>query len=216
MQTVFQTASTVAAAFALAAACGLNPFIPLLLISTAANVSRIVLPENFTWLASPISMAILAALLAVHLIADKIVKWERPYKYIQAPMILVAGYIAFGCILPGSASLIGIAIVYAVFPFKLIARSMLPEQTRVVSFIVLSTVVDLLSATLALVALLCPLVAAPFLLVAFWIFFRIKDHIRRKKMCRFTKPIPVHARPLPDPSNSFPTAPSTPAPLETP
>ncbi|TXK17577.1 DUF4126 domain-containing protein [Homoserinibacter sp. GY 40078] len=79
----------------LAAAAGLNAYIPLLVVGLAARFEWIHLPAGWTWLANEWVLVILAALLVVEVIADKIPAVDSVNDWIQTVVRPASGGIVF-------------------------------------------------------------------------------------------------------------------------
>lgn len=91
----------------LAVAAGLNAYIPLLILGLGGRfLDFVVLPTNWAWLENPWVLAILAVLLVIEIVADKIPVVDSINDWVQTIVRPVAGGIAFGT---GSAS--GTAVV---------------------------------------------------------------------------------------------------------
>lgn len=80
--------------------CGLNAFLPLLAISFAAKANALKLVAPFDFLASWTALIILAALVGIVLIVDKIPPLEKFANIIYAVVRPLAGGIAFAAVVP--------------------------------------------------------------------------------------------------------------------
>lgn len=86
----------------LAASAGLNAYIPLLLMGLLARYTDLVdLPSGWQWLGSGWSILILAVLLAVEMVADKVPVVDHVNDVVQTVVRPTAGGLAFGA---GSSS----------------------------------------------------------------------------------------------------------------
>jgi hypothetical protein len=83
--------------FGLATAAGLNAYIPMLLMGLLSKfTSLITLPSGWTWLENNWVMAVIAVLLAVEIVADKIPALDTINDTVQTFVRPTAGGIVFG------------------------------------------------------------------------------------------------------------------------
>jgi hypothetical protein len=81
----------------LAAAAGLNAYIPLLLLGLAGRfLDFVVLPGGWSWLEDPWVLGILGVLLVVEIVADKIPAVDSINDWIQTVVRPASGGIVFG------------------------------------------------------------------------------------------------------------------------
>lgn len=158
----------------LAAAAGLNAYIPLLILGLAGRFLDIVtLPAGWTWLENEWVLGILAVLLIVEMIADKIPAVDSVNDWIQTIVRPSAGGIVFGT---GATSetvavtdpgaffsshqwvpiVIGVLVALAVHALKAGARPALNAVTFGLAAPVASGIEDVASVVLAGLALLAP------------------------------------------------------------
>jgi len=159
----------------LAVAAGLNAYIPLLILGLAGRFLDFVnLPANWAWLENPWVLGILAVLLVIEIIADKIPAVDSINDLIQTIVRPVAGGIAFGT---GSASgtavvtdpaeffasgswvpiAIGVVLALGTHLTKMAARPVLNAVTVGTAAPAVSTAEDASSVILSIFALLFPL-----------------------------------------------------------
>ncbi len=159
----------------LAVAAGLNAYIPLLILGLAGRFLDFVdLPANWAWLENPWVLGILAVLLVIEIIADKIPAVDSVNDLIQTIVRPVAGGIAFGT---GSASgtavvtdpaeffasgswvpiAIGVVLALGTHLTKMAARPVLNAVTVGAAAPAVSTAEDASSVILSIFALLFPL-----------------------------------------------------------
>ena len=177
----------------LAVAAGLNAYIPLLVLGLAGRfLDFIDLPAAWAWLENPWVLGILAVLLVIEVIADKIPVVDSINDWIQTIVRPVSGGIAFGT---GSASgtavvtdpaafftsgswvpiAIGVLLALGTHAAKMAARPVINAATVGTAAPIVSTAEDVSSVTLSLFALLIPilvLVALAGLIVAIVLIFR--------------------------------------------
>jgi hypothetical protein len=160
--------------FGLATAAGLNAYIPLLALGLLARFTELVtLPHGWTWLENGWVMAIVAVLLAVEVVADKIPALDSVNDTIQTFVRPTAGGIVFGS---GTASqtsavsdpgafaqsgqwipvAIGVVIALVVSLTKSTVRPVANVATAGMAAPVLSTMEDIVSVGLVFLAILLP------------------------------------------------------------
>lgn len=186
----------------LAVAAGLNAYIPLLILGLAGRFLDFVqLPSNWAWLENPWVLGILAVLLVIEIIADKIPAVDSINDIVQTAVRPVAGGIAFGT---GSASgtavvtdpaafftsgswvpiAIGVVLALGTHLTKMAARPVLNAATVGTAAPVVSTAEDAGSVILSFAALLAPLlviVALGGIVVAFVAGIRRARRRRRER-----------------------------------
>ncbi|GGK19053.1 membrane protein [Pilimelia terevasa] len=158
----------------LAAAAGLNAYIPLLLLGLLARYSDLVaLPESWQWLTGGWTLGILALLLAVEFVADKIPAVDHVNDILQTVVRPTAGGLVFGAGSGAQTAAVtdpgefftshqwvpvacGLAVALAVHGAKALARPVVNTMTGGVGAPVVSTAEDVTSASLSVAALLLP------------------------------------------------------------
>ncbi|WP_435745599.1 DUF4126 domain-containing protein [Microbacterium sp. PMB16] len=166
----------------LAAAAGLNAWMPLFLLGIADRLlPAMVLPAGWSWLSSDIALWIIGALLALEIVADKIPALDSVNDVIQSIIRPAAGGVAFGA---GSGAqtiavddpssfftdntwvpvVAGVAIALVVHVLKAGARLAANATTGGLAAPVLSTAEDGASFALAAAALIVPILAGLLLL----------------------------------------------------
>jgi len=161
----------------LAAAAGLNAYIPLLVVGLSARfLDWIELPPAWAWLENEWVLVILGALLVIEIVADKIPVVDSVNDVLQTVVRPAAGGILFGT---GTASetvavtdpaeffqsfqwvpiVIGIVLALAVHTGKTLSRPVANVATAGVAAPVLSTAEDVSSLVLTILALLVPVLA---------------------------------------------------------
>jgi len=159
----------------LAAAAGLNAYIPLLAIGLLSRFTDLVsLPADWAWLENGWVQIILAVLLVIEVIADKIPAVDTVNDWIQTIVRPAAGGIVFGS---GTAAqtatvtdpakfftsnawvpiVIGILLALTVHVGKTAVRPAANLATAGFAAPVLSTIEDVFSAVMSVVALLLPI-----------------------------------------------------------
>lgn len=176
----------------LATAAGLNAYIPLLVIGALARWTDLMdTPAGWEWLTNGWVLAVLAVLLALEVVADKIPGVDSVNDVVQTVVRPVAGGIAFGA---GSSSqtavvtdpeafvesgqwvpiVIGIVLALVVHGAKATVRPVVNVTTLGAGAPVVSTVEDVTSVGLSFAAILAPLLVLVGLvgLVLVWLRFR--------------------------------------------
>ena len=184
--------------FGLATAAGLNAYIPLLALGLLSRFTHLVsLPAGWSWLENGWVMAIVAVLLIVEVVADKIPALDSVNDTIQTFVRPTAGGIVFGS---GTASqtaavadpgafaqsgqwipvAIGAVTALVVSLTKSTVRPAANVATAGVAAPVLSTVEDVTSIGLVFVAILLPILVLVALLALIWGAFRLWRWRRRR------------------------------------
>ncbi|MCT2279405.1 DUF4126 domain-containing protein [Micromonospora chalcea] len=190
----------------LAASAGLNAYIPLLLMGLLSRYTDLVeLPSGWQWLGNGWVVLILAVLLAVEMVADKVPVVDHVNDVVQTVVRPTAGGLAFGA---GAGSetvtvsdpdtffsshqwvpvVVGVLIALGVHLLKAAARPVINATTAGVGAPVASTAEDATSVVMSVVALLLPVLVLVFLLglVFFvpWLFRRRRKRRRERAAAR--------------------------------
>jgi hypothetical protein len=184
----------------LAASAGLNAYIPLLTMGLLARFTDTIdLPGGWQWLSNGWVLLILAVLLAVEVVADKVPIVDHVNDIVQTVVRPTAGGLAFGA---GSSSqtvtvsdpgsffgshqwvpvAAGVVLALCVHSVKAAARPVVNATTAGVGAPVASTVEDITSVLLSVLAILLPiLVLAGLLLLVAAGWWVIRRRQRRKR-----------------------------------
>jgi hypothetical protein len=159
----------------LAASAGLNAYIPLLIMGLLARFTDAIdLPSGWQWLSNGWVIAILAVLLAIEVVADKVPLIDHANDVVQTVVRPTAGGIVFGA---GSSSqtatvtdpgsffsshqwvpiAAGVLIALCVHGTKAAARPVVNATTAGFGAPVASTVEDIGSIVMSLLAILLPI-----------------------------------------------------------
>lgn len=196
--------------FGLATAAGLNAYIPLLALGLLSRFTELVsLPHGWAWLENGWVMTIVAMLLVVEVVADKIPALDTVNDAIQTFVRPTAGGIVFGSGTaaqtaavtdPGAFAdsgqwvpvAIGVVTALAVSLTKSAVRPAANVASGGVAAPVLSTVEDLTSVGLVFVAVLLPALVLVALVVLIWAMFRLWRWRRRRAASKAAAdPVPV-------------------------
>ena len=180
-------------AFGLSGGAGLNAYIPLLLVALAARFPMgdplVKLQAPYDLMGSWWAIGLLAILLVVEIVADKIPAVDTVNDGIQTFVRPAAGAILFA----GSANVItdihpilalgaGLLVAGGVHATKTAARPVVTVTTAGVGNPIVSTLEDIVALVVSLLALVLPIVAAV-LLLGFLIFIAvIVRRWRRRRM----------------------------------
>jgi hypothetical protein len=190
----------------LASSAGLNAYIPLLAVGLLGRYTSLVtLPPSWNWLANGWVIAILLVLLAIEFVADKVPVVDHVNDVIQTVVRPTAGGLAFGAA-SGSQTVmvkdpgeffsghqwvpvaIGVLISLTVHGAKAAVRPVVNTTTAGVGAPVVSTIEDITSVVLSLVAILLPvlvLVLGVAMVAGFWVLLLRRR--RRKAERRATR-----------------------------
>jgi uncharacterized membrane protein len=183
----------------LATSAGLNAYIPLLAIGVLARYTdMITLPSNWAWMENGWTLTIVAILLAIEFVADKIPMLDHVNDVIQTFIRPTAGGLAFGAASssqtvtvsdPGSfftshqwvPIVVGGAISLGVHGMKAISRPVINATTVGFGAPIVSTIEDFVSVTLSVVAIILPVLVLIFLLAIFLTFGWLMRRRKRRK-----------------------------------
>ncbi|MBM0239781.1 DUF4126 domain-containing protein [Micromonospora sp. ATA32] len=190
----------------LAASAGLNAYIPLLTMGLLARYTNLIdLPSGWQWLGNGWVMVILAVLLAVEVVADKVPVVDHVNDVVQTVVRPTAGGLAFGA---GSTSetvtvsdpghffsssqwvpvVTGVLIALGVHLLKSAARPVINATTAGFGAPVASTAEDATSVVMSLVAIILPVLVLAFVVglaaFLFWFLRRRKDRRRERQAAR--------------------------------
>jgi uncharacterized protein DUF4126 len=192
----------------LAASAGLNAYIPLLTMGLLARWSDLIdLPGGWQWLSNGWVIGILAVLLAIEVVADKVPVVDHANDVLQTVVRPTAGGLAFGA---GSSSetvtvadpgafftshqwvpiAAGVVIALCVHGVKAASRPVVNATTAGVGAPVASTAEDFSSVVLSLLAILVPvlvLLGVALLVVAAVLILRRRGQRRRNEGVRTTR-----------------------------
>jgi hypothetical protein len=184
--------------FGLATAAGLNAYIPLLALGVLSRFTDLVtLPAGWTWLENGWVMAIVAALLLVEIVADKVPALDSVNDVVQTVVRPTAGGIVFGSGTaaqtnavadPGAFAqsgqwipvAVGVVVALVVSLTKSAVRPAANVATAGFAAPVLSTVEDGISIGLVFVAILVPVLVLVVLVLLVCAVVRLWRRRRRR------------------------------------
>jgi hypothetical protein len=171
---------SLATAFGLATAAGLNAYIPLFIVALLSRISSLVtLSEPYDALSSWWVIGVLAALMVTEILVDKVPVADTVNDVIHTFVRPAAGALLFAAstkvigLHPILAALCGVILAGGVHAAKSTGRPVVTATTAGVGNPVVSTVEDVVSFVTSIVALIAPYVAAALivfglLLVVWW------------------------------------------------
>lgn len=162
----------------LAAAAGMNAYIPLLLVGLANRFlpQFISVPDGWAWLSNPWVLVIIGVLLVVEMVADKIPAVDSINDVLQSVVRPASGGLVFGSS-SGATTMavedpaefftthqwvpiaIGVVIALAVHGMKAVSRPAVNAVTLGAAAPVVSTAEDFGSVTLSVFAIILPVLA---------------------------------------------------------
>ena len=98
---LLQTALAVIVGIGLAASCGFRVFVPLLVVSGAANAGYLDVAENLRWLATPVALMAFAVASVAEIGAYYVPWLDNALDTIASPLSAVAGAILFAASVTG-------------------------------------------------------------------------------------------------------------------
>ena len=160
--------------FGLSTSAGLNAYLPLLIVALVSRFTNLLrLNEPFDALESWWTIGVLAVLLAIEILADKIPIVDSINDAIQTFIRPAAGAVLFAAnanaiadVHPVLAMVCGLLLAGTVHAVKSTARPVVTATTGGTVNPLLSTAEDILSALTAFLAILLPTLAAILLLIA--------------------------------------------------
>ena len=184
--------------FGLATAAGLNAYIPLLALGLLSRFTDLVtLPHGWAWLENGWVMTIVAALLVVEVVADKIPALDSINDAVQTFVRPTAGGIVFGSGTAAQTSAvadpgafaqsgqwipvaIGVVTALVVSLTKSTVRPAANVATAGMAAPVLSSVEDIFSVGLVFAAILIPVLVLVAVVALVWAAMRIVRRRRRR------------------------------------
>jgi hypothetical protein len=172
----------------LATAAGLNAYIPLLGLGMLSRFTELVaLPDGWSWLENEWVMVILAVLLGIEMLVDKIPALDTVNDIVHTVIRPASGGLVFAA---GASSetaavtdpaafvnsehwwpfIVGVAIAFVPHLLKMISRPVLNAVTGGAGAAVASTIEDIGAVSLTLLAVVVPVLAV-FLVIGLTVFF---------------------------------------------
>lgn len=175
----------------LATAAGLNAYIPLLIAGGLAHFGVITLNTPYDLLAGWPALTILAVLLAVEIVADKVPAVDSVNDVIQTIVRPASGAVLFAGALDSTGEwgqalglIAGLLTAGSVHAAKSAVRPVANVSTGGVAAPVLSTIEDVFSVVLSFVAILLPFLVVVLLLLLAYGLYRAYRRMRRPSVAR--------------------------------
>lgn len=183
----------------LAAAAGLNAYLPLLALGLADRFLGIVeLPSGWHWLSNEWVLVVLAVLLVIEIVADKIPMVDSVNDWLQSVVRPAAGGIVFGS---GASSqtvavpdpvaffgseqwipiAIGAALALSVHVIKALSRPVVNSVTAGAAAPLVSAVEDVASVVLTVLAILAPVLVVAAVVVGVVVVVVSLRALRRRR-----------------------------------
>jgi hypothetical protein len=167
-------------AFGLAAATGLNAYLPLVIVGLLARYTDLIaLKAPWSALGDPVVLIVLGVLLLIEITVDKIPAVDTVNDVIQTVFRPVAGAVLFAAsgnivsnVSPVLAMICGLIIAGGVHTAKTIARPAVTAGTAGLGNPVVSLAEDAVSGATTIVAVVAPVLLMLLLLLAVWLFIR--------------------------------------------
>jgi hypothetical protein len=175
-------------AFGLSSAAGLNAYLPLLIVGLLARYTPLItLQSPWDALENPWVLGLLAMLLIIEMIADKIPAVDSINDGIQSIIRPTAGAILFASssnaisnMSPVLAIMLGILAAGGLHAVKATARPVITATTAGVGNPIVSVVEDIASAAMTLLAIIVPAITALLVIVISFLILRWLWRRRRR------------------------------------
>jgi hypothetical protein len=177
-------------AFGLSASAGLNAYIPLLIVGLLARYTdTIQLSKPWDTLTEPWVLLVLAVLLLIEILADKIPAVNHVNDAIQTFVRPIAGAIVFAAsahvisnVHPVIAMICGLFVAGTVHGVKALAiRPAVTATTGGTANPIVSTIEDIIATVLSIIAVLIPVILGALIcVVTAWIIWLILRRINRE------------------------------------
>jgi hypothetical protein len=170
-----QELMNICSAFGLSGAAGLNAYIPLLTVAIMQNRHVISLAKPYDVMGEWWVIAILALLLAVELVVDKVPGADHMNDLIHTAIRPAAGALIFASqmghvqwVHPAVWVVVGLLMSGGVHAGKAVSRPIVNVGTAGIGAPVVSAIENVVSATLSIVAIVAPVVAVILLVLFGW------------------------------------------------
>lgn len=191
----------------LATSAGLNAYIPLLSLGVLARFTGLLdLPDSWRWLENGWVLAILAVLLAIEVVADKIPIVDHFNDVVQTVIRPTSGGLAFGAASgaqtamvkdPGSfftshqwvPIAVGVAVSLTVHGMKATARPVVNATTAGFGAPVVSVLEDITSVIGSIIAIVMPILVLVFIVLLTWLFARMLRRRRERRAVKRRSPL---------------------------
>jgi hypothetical protein len=183
----------VISAFGLSASAGLNTYMPLLIVAVAAKLGAFQLNEPFDVMTNWWIIGVLAVLLVVEILVDKVPAADTINDVIGTVLRPAAGAVLFAAssgivyeMSPVLAMALGLVVAGSVHATKATLRPAITATTAGVGNPVISTIEDLISAVTSLLAIIIPWLVL--LVAVIGIVMVLRWRIRRAERKQLSNP----------------------------
>lgn len=197
---MFDAISSFSTALGLSTASGLNTYIPMLTVSILAHQKVITMSSEYQWVGSGWFMAILIVLCVIEVVVDKVPGADHINDIVQTFLRPTAGAIMFasqmGHITGGHEGVwvtCGLLTSGGVHAVKATARPVINAVTFGVGAPVVSTIEDIISTVMSIVAILLPFLVIGLMVLFGWLMWR---GFKRFVLSRRNKAVAVAAVPV--------------------
>lgn len=177
----------------LAAAAGLNAYIPLLIAGLLVHFDVLHLTAPYDLLGSTPALIILVLLLAIEFFADKIPAVDSINDVVQTALRPASGALLFAATFSHNATWVqalaviaGLVTAGGVHGVKATARPVVNATTAGTGGPVVSVVEDIMSVALTLAAIFIPLLVLVILLGMAWMLLRMRRRWRARRAAKGT------------------------------
>jgi len=189
MMQVVQAFLSLSTAFGLSTSAGLNAYIPLLTIALVDRLSDglVDLQGPWVWLSSWWTIGVLAVLLTVEILVDKVPAADTVNDIIQTVVRPAAGAILFAAsthaigLHPVLAAICGVILAGGVHTVKAGGRPVLTATTAGTANPIISTIEDVIAAVGSFIAVLYPYLVLVFILLLILLILLLMVWRRRRR-----------------------------------
>ncbi|HIE37497.1 MAG TPA: DUF4126 domain-containing protein [Anaerolineales bacterium] len=186
---VVQAFLSLSTAFGLSTSAGLNAYIPLLTIALVDRLSDglVDLQGPWVWLSSWWTIGVLAVLLTVEILVDKVPAADTVNDIIQTVVRPAAGAILFAAsthaigLHPVLAAICGVILAGGVHTVKAGGRPVLTATTAGTANPIISTIEDVIAAVGSFIAVLYPYLVLVFILLLILLILLLMVWRRRRR-----------------------------------
>ena len=178
---MIEAISNILTAFGLSTSAGLNAYVPLLTVALLARFTDLIaLSSPWDTLENPWIIGLLVVLLAIEVLADKIVGIDHINDAIQTFVRPAAGAVLFAAsshtisdVHPVLALACGLLLAGSVHAVKATARPVISATTAGLGNPIISTIEDAVAVTVSLTAIIVPALMIFIVLIIVWLVWRL-------------------------------------------
>ena len=189
----------------LAAAAGLNAYIPFLLVALLSRFTDVIdLPAQYAWIESNWAVGVGAVLLASEAVLDKIAIVDHLNDLVATLIRPTVGGLIFAATTaaekvddaswmqenPWVGIVIGVVVAGIVHTGKAVTRPAVNVSTLGVGTPIVSAVEDGASVTMSLIAIFLPVLVVIALVLLAWAMIIVWRRVRRRRQARAARPTP--------------------------